>query len=284
MFERLEKIREIANLGIKIQNIEDLSPAKAIVAIENFAQACDQVKKWEIDSLKLLNRLGFIDLSNMFNSISSSDEGIGLIKTQEGVKMAIKNRGRIQFDMSRLLSILLLAETRALVPALTLDTNIIIHYSEKKNKELHEDIETFVVAASMGKISLVVTTRVKDDVLRDVNDTRRRRTLKYLARIPEIGVGFRIGISRIGQKDYIASDEYKNLADQLQEILFPQLDKNDKHYKNKLADIDHLAGHKYSMRDYFVTLDMDFLKKRDILAEKFSIEVLKPEECIYKII
>lgn len=70
------------------------------------------------------------------------------------------------------------------------------------------------------------------------------------------------------------------LAKKLEEILFKNIDPNDKRAMNKWADIDHLLGHKLADRDIFVTWDRDILKKHKELREQFGIVVQTPEELI----
>jgi hypothetical protein len=84
----------------------------------------------------------------------------------------------------------------------------------------------------------------------------------------------------IGGNDYIVSQEYNDLKNNLQKVLFPNINKNDKHYTNKINDLDHLTGHKYALRDYFVTSDRDFLDKKDKLKNDFSIEAISLEDCV----
>jgi hypothetical protein len=177
-----------------------------------------------------------------------------------------------------------LAEARVILPALTLDTNLIIQYADKNDPHVLEDLETIIVAATMGKISIAVTTRVKDDILKDNDSDRKKRSLKYLARFPEIGIGFVMGTSVVGGKDYLCDKEYTDLRERLQKILFPNLSESDNHYHNKINDLDHITGHKYSLRDYFVTQDNDFFKRGEELKNNCSIEVIFLDECISKLI
>jgi len=53
--------------------------------------------------------------------------------------------------------------------------------------------------------------------------------------------------------------------------------------KNDLSDIKQLSECVASNIKYFITLDNYILSKRDIIQEKYEIEILKPEELILKI-
>jgi len=53
--------------------------------------------------------------------------------------------------------------------------------------------------------------------------------------------------------------------------------------KNDLSDIKQLSECIASNIKYFITLDNYILSKRDIIQEKYAIEILKPEELILKI-
>jgi putative protease len=51
----------------------------------------------------------------------------------------------------------------------------------------------------------------------------------------------------------------------------------------KLIDVDHLMGHLWGKRDYFVTYDRNFLRKRDKLYTICGAVVCTPQECPKKI-
>lgn len=65
---------------------------------------------------------------------------------------------------------------------------------------------------------------------------------------------------------------------------FLGLKKEDKHYTNKISDIDHIAGHISGKKDIFVTDDGTLLKKAAALAHTFGVKIMTPKQCLETIL
>lgn len=70
---------------------------------------------------------------------------------------------------------------------------------------------------------------------------------------------------------------------ELIDIIFSNLDISDPNYDKKVRDVEHLSTHYQHRRDYFVTVDKHFIRKKRELNEKFGIVIVNPEECVEKI-
>jgi hypothetical protein len=85
-------------------------------------------------------------------------------------------------------------------------------------------------------------------------------------------------------RDFGGEDPKEYPFHELIDIVFPDLDKlpSDRQ-DNKIRDVEHLSTHYQHHREYFVTIDKDFTRKRDELKERYSIIILTPEECVEEI-
>lgn len=161
----------------------------------------------------------------------------------------------------------------------TLDTNCLIRYFE------HDD-EFVIQLVRYGlerKIDLAITTKAYTDIERDKLDKRKESMLKKLESFPVLGTGARWSISKWNSGDFWISKEYATLATKIQEILFPSLSSGDARFKTKICDIDHLAGHIWTKRNFFVTYDENFLRKHTKLAKISPAQICKPKECVTRI-
>ncbi|MEO0922708.1 MAG: hypothetical protein AAFY09_08055, partial [Pseudomonadota bacterium] len=79
--------------------------------------------------------------------------------------------------------------------------------------------------------------------------------------------------------DVWADGEPGALADEIQKILFPNLQREEKRFGNKIRDVDHLVAHALDKRDIFVTDDGHLNRRGDELA-KFGIVVMRPAACL----
>jgi hypothetical protein len=75
-------------------------------------------------------------------------------------------------------------------------------------------------------------------------------------------------------------DGEQGLWDEIQRIVFPGLTENSGKRANKIADVDHLLGHKLASRDIFVTDDRDILRRYSELRDGPGIIVMSPEQCL----
>lgn len=281
---RIDFIKGFTDQAIAIQAEEDLNPSKACISSSSFEQIIERFKAWHGVAIDSLNRLGYDDLRNLFQRLSDSDPHLQLAFSEKRDASFMLNRPRIQWILARFLNVMLMAENRAMLPAITLDSNCLIDYvQDQTNSQKAEDIETMIFGAALGRATVAITTRIHADTSRDSDSERKKRNLKYLARIQQIGTGFRLGFSTLDSKDILVPSELAEVTKAIQEVLFPKLSDDDKRIGNKLADVDHLSGHWWAMRDYFVTTDDHFLSKSSVLKEKFGITVLTPEECVLEL-
>ncbi len=63
-------------------------------------------------------------------------------------------------------------------------------------------------------------------------------------------------------------------------LLFPGADKYKARHKNRIADVDHLMGHKLSGRDVFLTNEKAIFARRAELLRRFGIAVMSPDEFV----
>lgn len=281
---RIDFIKGLTDQAIAIQAEEDLNPSKMSISSSSFEQIIDRFKAWHEAAVRSLGRLGYDDLRNLFQRLSDSDPHLKLAFSDKRDASFMLNRPRIQWILARFLNVMLMAENRAMLPAITLDSNCLIDYvQDQTNSPKAEDIETMIFGAALGRATVAITTRIHADTSRDGDSDRKKRTLKFLTRIPQIGTGFRWGFSTWGSKDILVPPELAEVTNTIREVLFPNLRDDDKRIGNKLADVDHLSGHWWAMRDYFVTSDDDFLSKASVLKEKLAITVLNPEACVLEL-
>ncbi len=69
----------------------------------------------------------------------------------------------------------------------------------------------------------------------------------------------------------------------LMNLIFPKSSPSNSKHKNRLADIDHLLGHRLHRRDLFVTREIAILAQATALADKFGINVGSPEEALRQV-
>lgn len=159
---------------------------------------------------------------------------------------------------------------------ITLDTNLLIEMFDL-------EIEPKTIP-NIGKIlrhcfdwqgvDLKITTAVTKDIMADKDTIRFSAVSIRINNIFSVlGAGYII-------KDMLPKDkvERTNFLE-LKQILFPNLLKTDKHYKNKINDVHHLHRHIKSGRDVFITNDSDILKKKDNIKTAFNTLVMNPAEC-----
>jgi hypothetical protein len=170
----------------------------------------------------------------------------------------------------------------ASIPKITLDTNCVIGLLDTKSETATstEELRELVRLALSGKIELSITTRVEVDVERDNDSQRRASMLKQIAMFPVIGTVARWDTSKWDGEDIWVGPEEQALAEEVQRTVFPGLTPKSARYENKIADIDHLLGHKLSGRDIFVTDDSGILRRHAELRASFGIVVMKPAECL----
>lgn len=163
----------------------------------------------------------------------------------------------------------------------TLDTNCVINLldSDSETRTSFEELAEIIRFALEGNLNIAITTRVDYDISKDKDEKRRKQFQEQINLFPIIGTGARFGVTKYGYGDFFVGDKYKQINDKLKKIIYPNLDKKDRRYTNKISDIDHIAGHIKAQRDIFVTDDVPLLKKSKLIEAEFGIRVLSPKEC-----
>lgn len=165
---------------------------------------------------------------------------------------------------------------------LTLDTNCIINLLDYKSKSaISVDELTEILRYGLeGDVNIAITTRVDSDVSKDKDKDRKSEILKRISIFPTIGTVARLDTSKFGSGDILVGEEHQALEDEIKKVIFPNLNKNDSRYGNKINDVDHLIGHKINQRDIFITDDQQILKKAETLESSFGIKVMDPQKAL----
>jgi hypothetical protein len=167
-------------------------------------------------------------------------------------------------------------------PKITLDTNSILNVADDDHTTATsvDSLQTMINYALSGKAEIAATTRAEADIANDRDLERRKTMLTFLKVFPIVGTIARLNTSRLGGGDVLAGDVHQRLHAEVQAIVFPGLQTDDRRYRNKVYDIDHLVGHKLNGRDIFVTDDRDIWRRREVLAKGPGIVVMRPAECL----
>lgn len=83
------------------------------------------------------------------------------------------------------------------------------------------------------------------------------------------------GHSRYGHAAYGGTPHFEEIL----KIIFPAT-KGSPATKQQIRDAMHVATHKQYGRDYFVTKDGAILRAKEILKERFGIQVMNPADCV----
>jgi hypothetical protein len=164
---------------------------------------------------------------------------------------------------------------------LTLDTNCLINHfdTESMTATSRDEVATLIRYATSGRIQLVVTTRAEADLDEDKNDERRARLKSYLVMFEVIPSVIRWDESSWDGGDVWADGNGGRLADEIQKVLFPGLDRSSNTFRNKIRDVDHITAHVMDRRDIFVT-DDGRLNQRAEQLKKLGAVVMRPGECV----
>lgn len=164
--------------------------------------------------------------------------------------------------------------------ALTVDTNVIRDYAEP-HREGHNIAKELVELHDAGMCEIRLTTRFDADV--PGGPLRTKLEALSVLENPKVGTVFRLDVSRLDSGDMIASEESAKEADELMALLFPSAKPESDRHRNRMADVDHLMGHKIAGRDIFVTNEKAILNQREALSAKFGITVMSPGEAAEKV-
>lgn len=173
-------------------------------------------------------------------------------------------------------------ETSTKSPLITIDSNCVVGLFDQGSATATsvDELRNLMRYALSGVIRIAVTTKVEVDFARDQNDERRRAMLEQMAMLPVIAATFRLDESQLDEPDVILGSHEQGLWDEIQRIVFPGLNENSGKRANKIADVDHLFGHKLAARDVFVTDDRDILRRYLELRDGPGIIVMSPEQCL----
>ena len=159
---------------------------------------------------------------------------------------------------------------------ITLDTNLLIELFDLgiDPKSVPGIGTIFRHAFDHHAVDLKITTTVTEDLMRD-KDKSRMEAMKF-----RIDNAFSVLGAGYVTVDFLPEDEAERRNFQeLQRVLFPNLNKTDRRYQNKLNDVHHLHRHIRARRSAFVTNDRDILKKKGELNAAFGAIVMDPAEC-----
>lgn len=172
--------------------------------------------------------------------------------------------------------------TSVTVPCITIDSNCVVGLFDQTSTTATsvDEFRNLMRYALSGVIRIAVTTKVEVDFARDRNDQRRNAMLEQMTMLPVIASTFRLDESRLNKPDVTFGPLQRSLWDEIQRIVFPGLTENSGKRANKIADVDHLLGHKLAARDVFVTDDRDILRRYSELRDGPGIIVMSPEQCL----
>jgi len=119
----------------------------------------------------------------------------------------------------------------------------------------------------------ILKTDVMDTEFLDAPPKFRRKSQEYRE---DIGV-FVVGHSRAGHM--IIGEGHTH--EEMLKLMFPQYrNVNEKEKRKAFRDVMHLATHHTHKRDFFVSEDEHFIRKRDELKKRFGVTILTPKECV----
>ena len=168
------------------------------------------------------------------------------------------------------------------IPKITIDTNCVVGLFDSKSQTATSvnELRELMRYALSGGADIAITTRVEVDFSRDKDERRRNEMLHLIGMIPIVGTVARWDQSKWDGADILVGSERQGLLDEVKGIVFPGLTPDSGKFANKLADIDHLVGHKLSQRDVFVTDDSGILRRYPQLRDGVGIIVMTPAEAL----
>ena len=164
---------------------------------------------------------------------------------------------------------------------LTLDTNPLV-YAHDPAHLTPVEVDEVLELLHHDEIDVAIAGVWWRDNAADHDLNRREQLREVLEGYPTAGPGpFRVDISTLDGPDVLASDADADLANRLEQTLWPGGGaRNPKRVRSRMTDVDHLLVHLRSGRDVFVTLDRDVLDKREKLRSQFGIRVARPSEVL----
>lgn len=168
------------------------------------------------------------------------------------------------------------------IPLITIDSNCVVGLFDRTSATATsvDELRNLMRYALSGLVRIAVTTKVEVDFSRDRNDERRNAMLEQLTMLPVFGSTSRFDESKLDDADVLIGPREQGIWSEIQRIVFHGLTENSSKSANKIADIDHLLGHKLAGRDVFVTDDRDILRRYSELRDGPGIIVMSPEQCL----
>jgi len=163
---------------------------------------------------------------------------------------------------------------------LTLDTQCVIYlFDTGTDKPPHFDsLQELMNLSFSGKLVIAITTRAELDLGRDPVPFRKATLFEKLGIFPVVGTS-PLPIQSV-EGECVPDSDHAQIWAELRRIIFPGLQREDRRFANKAADIGHLVGHLINRRDVFVTNDSVLLKKAAALKSAMNLLVLDPTECL----
>jgi hypothetical protein len=154
------------------------------------------------------------------------------------------------------------------VTSVTLDTNVVVEYLEKRSKVAV--VESLLELAQSGLLDLCVTGRIREDIPRQPLSER-------INGLPELGIREMGSIIRTGHwkpgRDSAGSTMFQEAIDSL-----PDDTSRPRKKRPDWRDWDHVQTHYLNGRDVFLTWDKGILNAAPHLKEKLGIVIMKPED------
>ena len=156
------------------------------------------------------------------------------------------------------------------MPSATLDTNVLLVYLKQQKRRAV--VERLVDLSRAGKLELVVTARIREDV----PDPPLSASIDGLGElsIQEGPSVTRVGVWALG-RDVLGSDEFVDLSQKVSSMLQSQ-GKTPPDWR----DWDHLHAHYLSGRDVFLTWDRRILDCGPELKRRLDLVVMRPEQYV----
>lgn len=158
------------------------------------------------------------------------------------------------------------------IDRLTLDTNLILDFWRQRPRKWA--IERLLQLADQGKVDIVVTRYIEEDVPRA--PLRERISELPALQIKKTGGLFTFGGSVLGGSDFFGSDAFLNCQRAFAEWRPAQGNPPDP------RDWNHLHAHYAKRRDCFLTWDEALLELGAILEAGFPLGAIAPDEYLQR--
>lgn len=151
----------------------------------------------------------------------------------------------------------------------TLDTNAVI--TLESPEEYDPALYQLVRLALEGQIEIRITEEIRSELQRGEDVARTSAMLKNVEKFPLLPVG--------------PEPEQTNIADQLYALLFPSTPEGSAAEQTRRSDCVHLVAHLLDERDYFITNDLELIKRssRSHVQSLFEIRALTAADFITQV-